>query len=151
MTDIISNVVAILALIVSVFAFLGTKSTNKIAIGALELQMRQTITDTQNQVEDFIMIMNPLTVKKEAGNIDNDELSLLGKYENHLSAKIEKNLNAYNSACAAYLDNKIDKKRFKKDYSKEIRQLVENEHLRDKFDTTTSPYKSILEVYKELG
>ena len=61
----------------------------------------------------------------------------------------ELNLNAYEEACAKYLDGKVDKKRFKKNYHVEIRNLVENDNNKDKFDGVTSKYKCILEVYEE--
>ena len=58
----------------------------------------------------------------------------------------EQNLNAYEEACAKYLDGKVDKERFKKNYSVEIRQLVEK--YSEKYGATT-PYKATIKVYNE--
>ena len=48
-----------------------------------------------------------------------------------------------------YLDEKIDKVRFKKSYHTEIRQLVESEKLQSYFNPVTSKFKGILKVYDE--
>lgn len=58
-------------------------------------------------------------------------------------------LNAYENGCFKYIDNKIDKERFKKIYLIEIRNIVEDKSFKDKFDSNTSRYKAILKVYKE--
>lgn len=63
-----------------------------------------------------------------------------------LESAIEQNFNAYEEACAKYLDKKVDKERFKKNYIVEIRQLVERNP--NKYNTT-SPYKATLRVYNE--
>ena len=66
-----------------------------------------------------------------------------------LNSAIEINLNAYEEACAKYIDNKVDKERFKKNYMVSIRQEVENPTNKERFNATTSPYKAILKVYAE--
>ena len=61
----------------------------------------------------------------------------------------ELNMNAYDEACAKYLDNKVDKERFKRNYCIEIRRLVEDKNNSEFFNPTTSPYRCILKVYNE--
>ena len=58
-------------------------------------------------------------------------------------------LNAYDEACAKYNDKKVDRERFKKMYFHEIRQLVEDEDLSDKYNSVSSRYTATLKVYKE--
>ena len=94
------------------------------------------INQTKKDVRDIT-----LTIAKKS-----DDKDILSQAFN---SAIESNLNAYEEACAKYLDNKVDKERFKRNYSVEIRQLVENTNYKKYFDATTSPYKCILKVYNE--
>lgn len=105
-----------------------------ISQGQIELQIYQMISQTKRDVLD-------IALKVKDGNSD----IVRQAFE---SAR-ELNLNAYEEACAKYLDGKVDKKRFKKNYHVEIRNLVENDNNKDKFDGVTSKYKCILEVYEE--
>ena len=61
-------------------------------------------------------------------------------------------LNAYDKACAAYRDNKVDKSRFKKDYHDEINNLVAGVNA-DSFRALLQPkgvkYRAIWAVYDE--
>ena len=84
-----------------------------------------------------------------AEKCSNNDQDMKGVLTQALNTANERNLNAYEEACAKYLDNKVDKERFRKNYHIEIRQLVEDTNNKDKFDATTSPYKAILKVYKE--
>ena len=90
--------------------------------------------------------MTPLISKKQH---DESEKNMLASYSKHFDLAIENNLNAYEEACAKYLDNKVDKVRFKKTYISEIRQVVENVELKKYFDAVSSKYKAILKVYYE--
>lgn len=65
------------------------------------------------------------------------------------SAAEESYRNAYEDACGKYLDEKIDKIRFKKMYQREIRRLVEEEPHKDMYAGTQTPYASTVAVYKE--
>lgn len=109
---------------------------NKISQGEIELNIYQMINQTKKDVRDIT-----LTIAKKS-----DDKDILSQAFN---SAIESNLNAYEEACAKYLDNKVDKERFKRNYSVEIRQLVENTNYKKYFDATTSPYKCILKVYNE--
>lgn len=61
---------------------------------------------------------------------------------------LEDLLNHYERACMLYIDGKIDKERFKKEYSTEIRNLVEKGEYKERyFPPHTSKYKAILKVY----
>jgi len=53
----------------------------------------------------------------------------------------------YEDGCAKYLDEKIDKDRFKKTYQVEIRNLLEANDLKAYFDPHSSRYKAIIKVY----
>ena len=70
-------------------------------------------------------------------------------YQKMFDAAQEDLRNAYEEACSRYLDEKVDKERFKRMYYSEIQNLVENKEQIEHFDTVKSRYKCILKVYKE--
>ena len=105
-----------------------------ISQGQIELEIHQMISRTKRDVLDIAL--------KIQGN-------QMGIVQQAFETAREMNLNAYDEACSKYLDGKVDKERFKKNYHVEIRQLVENPNNKDKFDAVTSKYKCILAVYDE--
>lgn len=141
--DVLTVLIALSALVVS---FLAYKKTTSIAYGQIELLMSERISQTKNAVQQFSVQMGQIAVKK---NQSEEEKRLLKIYEKSYLALIEDNLNAYDDACAKYLDGKVDKKRFEKSYKVSIRNIVETEEFKSFFDPTTSRYKAILKVYKE--
>ena len=114
---------------------------HKISQGQIELEIHQLINQTQKDVMEISIVI----AEKLPDNSPEAKIMI----KKALSTAYERNLNAYEEACAKYLDNKVDKERFKKNYHLDIRKLVENEHFKDKFNSTTSPYKAILKVYNE--
>jgi len=93
--------------------------------------------------------MTTLTSKEESGNLDAVETSTLAKQRIILGSAEQSLVNAYDHACSKYIDGKVDKARFKKNYQIEIRQLVQNEDLKHRFDPITSSHRPILNVYEE--
>ena len=142
MTAIIVSVISALISIVSItFSHRASKKANSIAAeqkmisqGQIELEIHQMISQTKRDVLDIAL--------KIQGN-------QMGIVQQAFETAREMNLNAYDEACSKYLDGKVDKERFKKNYHVEIRQLVENPNNKDKFDAVTSKYKCILAVYAE--
>lgn len=123
---------------ISIISLLKSNSANKISQGQIELSIHQLIQQTQKDVMELSL--------RIADQEDPEE----GKNEILLQVfktAFEQNLNAYEEACAKYLDGKVDRERFKRNYIIEIRRLVEE--YKEKFDSTTTPYKCILKVYKE--
>lgn len=138
---VISVISALMALGSIIFSYRASKKANSIAAdqkmisqGQIELQIHQMISQTK---KDLLEIA--LRVQKDQDKI----------IKQAFETARELNLNAYDEACAKYLDGKVDKDRFKKNYHVEIRQLVDDENNRDKFDAVTSKYKCILKVYNE--
>ncbi len=141
--EIISISMASGALIISVISII-TSIRNSSAM--VELTINERITTTKEKVGDVSNIMTPLLAKEEPSA---DEKRMLELYIKQFDLAIENNLNAYEEACAKFLDKKVDKKRFKKIYKTEIRKLVENREFTKYFDGVTSNYKAILKVYKQ--
>ena len=139
--DIANIIISGLAFVFSIFAIIKTKSNSE---GNIELYINERITTTKENVTNIVLLMSSLSAKN---NRNEEEERILEIYTHALNSSIENNLNAYEEACAKYLDNKVDKKRFKKTFKTEIRQLVENEEYQDYFNGVTSKYRAILKVY----
>jgi ribosomal protein L17 len=112
----------------------------------VELYINERITNTKDKVNEISMTMSPLLSRT---NRSPEENNLLGAYKTVFESALENNINAYEEACAKYLDGKVDKKRFKKTYCTEIRQLVESKDLKKYFDSITTRYKAVVKVYDE--
>lgn len=105
------------------------------AQGALETQVRAAIADAFKQVADMAVIL-----QKEPGN---ERIQQLYKSTEEVYR------NAYEDACAKYIDGKIDKERFRRLYLLEIRRLVEEEPHREAYATNQTAYDCTLKVYNE--
>ncbi len=139
--EIVAVAFAAVGLLISVISICRANSAHKIAQGQIELSIHQLLNQTKKDVMEVSL--------KIADKCSDDSVQMSDVLTQALNSAIEQNLNAYDEACAKYLDNKVDKERFKKNYHVEIRQLVENKNYKDKFDPNTSPYKGILKVYRE--
>lgn len=148
-----SLIVSILSLLVAAYAAYSSskakvksEEANKSAEASVEISVLGAITSTKEKIMDCSESMEELLAKK---NLTADEKRLLDLKQKRFNVAIENNLNAYEEACAKYLDNKIDKVRFQKNYVTEIRNLVENKNYEKYFDAVKSRYKAILKVYQE--
>ena len=117
---------------------------NKISQGQAETQMRELIMGARQEVSICSeKLVNCIL-------IDNEKDSQLQTvYQKMFDAAQEDLRNAYEEACSRYLEEKVDKKRFKRMYYSEIQSLVENKDQIEYFDSVKSRYKCILKVYKE--
>jgi len=123
-------------------AKLAAQKSERIAQGNTELVLRQQIRESKRDCDNVIM---RLTEYK-----DGDTKKDLTAHTKAFNSALERNVNTYEQACALYLDNKVDKSRFCKDFKSEIKNLVEDEALRDKFfQPHSSTYRAILKVYDE--
>lgn len=139
--EITAIVIAAIGLIISIISIMMSFSAHKISQGQIELEIHQLINQAQKDVLDISIMM----VEKLPDNSKDAKIMI----KKALNAAYERNLNAYEEACAKYLDNKVDKDRFKKNYHLDIRNLVQNEQFQDKFNPLISPYKAILKVYND--
>lgn len=148
--EIVSIIFAFVAIVVSIIAYRKADTTatkaNDIALGNLELYIGERITNTKEKVSDVSLQMATLMSKQKKTP---DDERVLAIFEKAFRTAIENNINAYEDACAKYLDNKVDRTRFEKLYKAEVRQLVESIDLKEYFDGVTSRYKAILKVYDQ--
>ena len=170
----ISDVIAFLSLIVSIaaigYARSSSNKANKIAQdnlrlqqdnlrlqqdnlsmqqGIVELGISQSIENAKAKISDVSMIMAPLVAKEQVGKISNEEAATLEIFRKNFKAATQSLINYYDAACSKYIDDKVDKVRFKKTYKNEIRKTIENPDFKEYFDPLTSSYKPILNVYQE--
>lgn len=137
--EIVAVVISVISIIMSIISLIKAWKADKIAQGQIEISIHQLINQTKKDVMDIsVIVSEKLSANKE-------EIEAL---KQALKTAQEQNLNAYEEACAKYLDGKVDKERFKKkkNYSVEIRQLVEK--YSEKYGATT-PYKATIKVYNK--
>lgn len=136
--EIVAVVISVISIIMSIISLIKAWKADKIAQGQIEISIHQLINQTKKDVMDISVIVS----EKLSANKEEIEEAL----KQALKTAQEQNLNAYEEACAKYLDGKVDKERFKKNYSVEIRQLVEK--YSEKYGATT-PYKATIKVYNK--
>lgn len=142
-----SAAISIGAIVIALKANSASKKSLDVAMGGLENELRRSISDQSDKINAAALAMRPLLSKKKRTELTPDEVDLLEAHEKSFAAYTENWLNAYEEACSKYLDRKVDVVRFKKAYVVEVRQLVESQNLKARFDPTTSRYKAILKVY----
>jgi hypothetical protein len=114
----------------------------KLSEGNIELTIRNSISEGRHRMNSAI---KDLTNFKNLYP-DKDQKVFIKLFYSAL----EDLLNHYERGCMLYLDDKIDKDRFRIEYISEIRNLVEKGEYKEKyFPAHTSKYKAILKVYNE--
>lgn len=103
--------------------------------GQVEMQIREMISTARSRYQDKVVQLK-----------DDTENQI---YSAIIEAAEEDLLNAYDEACAKYLDNKVDKDRFKKLYHDEIRQLVTNSAYIEKYREPQTKFHATNKVYTE--
>ncbi|MBQ6743526.1 MAG: hypothetical protein IJR05_02070 [Acidaminococcaceae bacterium] len=135
----ISDIVAILALIVSALSLKksseATKVSNNISKGQAEIEIRNMITSAKRyyQEKSLALISDP----------NNAGLQQL------VASALEEVMNTYDEACAKYLDGKVDKERFKETYKDEVFNLITDAGVKSKYEGPQSKYKATVTVYEE--
>lgn len=127
----VSGAFSFIAVVVSIFGYRNSKKTSQVSS---ELLIQQMISNARKDVHDLSFRLN-------------DDDKKIGK--SLLNALLEQELNVYNTACASYLDRKIDRKRFKKTYLIEIQNFFEKDSEIKKIIEKTGRYNALKKVYEE--
>ncbi len=130
--EILSIIVSTLALLFSGFSFHRSSALVK---GDMELKVRDMIFTAKCRYTDLVI--------QQSRDPEN------GVLPSAVHSAMEDVANAYDEACAKYIDKKIDRARFKKMYSGEIRNLVENQHMKENYVMPQSKYQATVKVYDE--
>ncbi|MDO5306523.1 MAG: hypothetical protein Q4E83_02045 [bacterium] len=124
--------VSIISLIIS---FIAKNKSSDMQAGSIEMEIRTMITNAKNRFADLGLQLennpNSETLKKA------------------VNSALEEVCNAYNEACAKYLDGKVDKRRFKKNYINEIKNIVTAESTKNKFIPPQTNYHATVSVYNK--
>lgn len=113
----------------------------KLAQGITEMELRNSISSARSKINEF-----GFELKKFKSDKPKEDFSSLEKIFRSI---LEDFFNHYDRGCRLYLENKIDRKSFKKEYKKEIQNIVENENYKNYFDPEKKRFKAVLKVYKK--
>lgn len=131
-TDWIAIIISIVAFGFSLFSFFKSNSLTK---GQVEMQIRDMISSAKWRYADLGIQLSK----------DNHNQTLIASTK----AALEDVLNAYDEACAKYIDKKVDTERFKKLYVTEIRNLVEDNNTKSYYVMPQSKFQATVKVYHE--
>jgi len=142
---ILTNWLPFLSILIScgafVFTIYRTRKARKISQGNTEINISRIISDSRNQIINFKIELHKIRLQYP----DKDHKSLLVAFKSIL----ENQFNQYEKACSLYLDNKIDKKRFKEDYQKDLFRIVQSKNNTEYFDRKKNRFPSLIKVYDE--
>lgn len=136
--SIISIFVSFIALGISLFFGNSQKKCNQATI---ELEIHSMISNAKDNLNNVLLKY----VERDKSTLDENDKNI---YLQSIEGANESFLNAYEQACAKYLDNKVDKVRFKKNYAEPIRNLIKDKNNSDKFERSTV-YHAIVKVHDE--
>ncbi len=130
----VNAILSISAIVLSVIVFLKTNKDNK---SNLEIALFSNINDTKMNLDNVIYDASKISKRSlRRLSIDIDPL-------------IEDYLNSLNIGCSLYLNNDINKTRFKTMYQTDIVIVCESECYKDIIMQNKDSYHSLLKVYDE--
>lgn len=144
--------IATAALLTSIVSLKAANRASKLSEGEIECQLAILIRDgSTHHIEAMIQRAQYKNAFISSGKFKSDLIKdeLFKTYDLKVNYAEEAMLNAYEEACAKYLDNKVHKARFQKSYHRQIANLVENGLFDDKLNKPSSQYKCILRVYNQ--
>lgn len=125
---------------------------NDIAVGQSETTLREAISNARQRIEESSFKIEEFLFGRLPTQLNAAEKRRLELLSKSRSAIIENYLNAYEDACGKYIDNKIDKVRFKKAYISEIANLCKPDvesYAKHMHPKSTSKYEAIWKVFDE--
>lgn len=158
-------IIPCIAVILSIASIIISKRSELLSRGEIEFNIATLIRDAQYRVSDIGLVVAKHKSEVMKSIINREQLTqeeleekleeILEKdmeytvLETSFNQSIEIMLNAYEESCAKYLDKKVDQERFKRSYHRAIREIVEDEDLKEEFNSHVTPYKCILKVYNQ--
>lgn len=152
-----SAVVSVISLMATIsFAKRASASAgvaHDILVGQAETGLRLAISESRTSVREIGLQLGTFMAGRRKDQLNAEDTRKLAAFEGPFREAVEDNLNAYEDACAKYLDNKIDKQRFKKMYHREIQVLCEtpSDNAIHSFlhPEGSSKFQAIWKVYRE--
>ncbi|MCC8360587.1 hypothetical protein [Salinimicrobium sediminilitoris] len=149
-TEVLALLFSGLAIIVSVWDRYGnirdTRKSNKKAEKALRLSEGSTELAIRSMISEARFKLNNFQFEYKALKVANREFDNTG-FDKILYSYIEDLLNQYDTACMLYFDNKIDRKRFKSQYERELINCVEGNAYKKYFDSDNPRFEGIMRAY----
>lgn len=133
--QLITSILSAISIVISLLAFLNSLYSKKISQGQIELQIHQHICESENNLLNVMIKEKDFTDKQYFSEI--------------LKISLQFHLNAYEEACSKYIDKKIDRKRFKKNYYAPICNIVKCGSYDDFLEVKKTNYHALLKVYNE--
>lgn len=163
--NIISGISCFVAIVSAFFAYRFSSKSNQYSQDSLKASQDSARTSSA-QLETSLRseIRTATTECQSAGNSITNFLAMIEgdlneRQKQHLvvlekswNASTENYLNSYEDACGKYLDDKVDKIRFKKNYINELRNICDHQntqYYKFMYPKDNSHYKAIWKVYKE--
>ena len=141
--------VSFLSLVANVI--FSSRST-RTASGAVETTLLAQIRSTKQSVRELALRLADVMDGRRPDELKAPEKRKVEVIASAFAAAVEDNLNAYEDACAKYIDKKVDKSRFKKTYTKEIGDLCTSQadEIRERLHPADiSEFRCIWRVYRE--
>lgn len=143
---------AFVSVVACVLAVVSARRSQSIAIGQAETAIRSALRMTRQAVRDLAVQIATVMDGKRPDQLRAEDKRRLEPLQLAFREAVEDNLNAYEDACAKYIDGKIDRARFKKSYIEEIRticQQKDNDCAEFMIPETTSKFQGIWKVFRE--
>lgn len=139
--DVCNLIIAFFAFIFSIFAF---KRSSPLENGQFEVQIREMISNAKSKLLETSYRISQEDFKTKEEETQKEKRELL---ESIFEAALEELKNAYDEACAKYIDKKIDRKRFKNLYMSEIEGFVND--YKESYNIDTSKFIDTCKVYNK--
>lgn len=152
--DIITILISFAAIIISIWDRIAnniaiknsdekSERALKLAQGVTEIEIRNSISQARHRVDSFAVELKKFKIENPSAD--------LSSHQTLFYSILEDFINQYDRACMLYLDKKIDRKRFKKEYKNELVNLVENGKYKEKyFNHQNIRFKSLMKVYNKI-
>jgi hypothetical protein len=130
----------------------AARQASAIVAGQAETALRAAISLTRQPVRDLTVKIVEVIDGAHPNKLNAEQKRRLEPLDKAFHEAVEDNLNAYEDACAKYVDGKIDKDRFKKMYIEEIRNIcVQKDGPVHSFmhPEGSSKFQAIWKVYRE--
>ena len=129
------------------------EKSNLLALGVEDAAIYTRISQARKEVLEVSQRRDDILNGRRVEELCDGDKRRLGAAVDLYLVSLENYLNTYSVACGQYLDNKVDKSRFKKNHSTAIRNIIESKDpvYRERLDPeSASPYKPLWMVYKEF-
>ena len=147
-------VISVLALVVSITVAVKNARHNAIvrqhAAASAETAVLGQINSARGRLADVNLKLQDVYKGRLPSNLSADEKRYVNGLEGIYHEAIEVLLNTYELACGMYLDGKVDRVRFKRQYAEELKTLFKaSEAIKKRLLDITSPFKAMRAVYEE--